>query len=86
MTHPCQLLLDHGADWAEANGFGGDALGSCLHAARNQPDPLGDYAAVLRLLQANGAPAPQSVDDLPDELLVEFQKKPQKKPQTGPQT
>lgn len=68
-----QQLLAHGAGWAEPNGFGGDALGSCLHAARHQPDPAGDYAAVLRLLLANGAPAPQSVDDLPDELQAELQ-------------
>ena len=63
-----QLLLEHGARWDETNGFGGNALGSCLHAARNQPDPAGDYAQVLTLLLADGAPAPQEVDDLPDEL------------------
>ncbi len=68
-----RLLLNHGARWSETNGFGGDTLGSCLHAARNQPDPAGDYAAVLRLLLDNGAPAPQSVDDLPDELQAELQ-------------
>ena len=65
-----QLLLQHGARWHEANGFGGDALGSCLHAARNQPEPAGDYAQVLALLLADGAPAPDDVDDLPDELQV----------------
>ena len=65
-----QLLLQHGARWHEPNGFGGDALGSCLHAARNQPDPAGDYAQVLTLLLADGAPTPEDVDDLPDELQV----------------
>ena len=30
--------LERGAE------LGGDALGSCLHAARNQPEPAGDYA------------------------------------------
>jgi ankyrin repeat protein len=63
-----QLLLEHGARWHEKNGFGGDALGSCLHAARNQPEAGGDYAAVLLLLLADGAPVPAEVDDLPDEL------------------
>lgn len=63
-----RLLLDHGARWHERNGYGGDALGSCLHSARNQPDPAGDYAAVLALLLADGAPAPKDVDELPDEL------------------
>jgi len=63
-----RLLLDHGARWHETNGYGGDALGSCLHSARNQPDPAGDYAAVLALLLADGAPAPKDADDLPGEL------------------
>jgi len=63
-----QLLLQHGARWHERNGFGGDALGSCLHAGTNQPDPAGDYAAVLALLLADGAPVPADVEDLPDAM------------------
>lgn len=63
-----QLLLAHGARFDERNGFGGDALGSCLHAARNQPELGGDYAAVLLMLLADGAPVPEELDDLPDEL------------------
>lgn len=63
-----RLLLEHGARWHERNGFGGDALGSCLHAAANQPLPAGDYAAVLGLLLADGAPPPDEADGLPDEL------------------
>jgi ankyrin repeat protein len=63
-----QLLLDHGARWHEPNGYGGDAVGSCLHAATNEPNPSGDYAAVLSLLMADGAPAPRDAENLPDEL------------------
>ncbi len=63
-----QLLLAHGAVWHEPNGFGGDALGSCLHAAINQPAPGGDYAAVFALLLDNGAPVPEDADDFPDAL------------------
>jgi ankyrin repeat protein len=63
-----QLLLQHGARWHERNGFGGDALGSCLHAGTNQPDPAGDYAAVLAMLLADGAPEPADVEDLPDAM------------------
>lgn len=63
-----RLLLDHGAHWHERNGYGGDAVGSCLHAAANEPNPTGDYAAVLALLLADGAPAPRDADNLPDEL------------------
>lgn len=63
-----RLLLAHGARWHEPNGFGGNALGSCLHAAANQPLPGGDYAAVFALLLADGAPAPRDADALPDAL------------------
>lgn len=63
-----QQLLAHGARWHEPNGFGGDALGSCLHAACHQPDAAGDYAAVLALLLDDGAPPPTNLDDLPEPL------------------
>ncbi len=65
-----QVLLQHGARWDETNGFGGTALGSCLHAAINQPEPGGDYAAVLALLLGDGAPLPDDRDDWPDALLA----------------
>ena len=61
-------LLAHGARWHEKNGYGGDALGSCLHAGCHEPVPGGDYAEVLRLLLADGAPPPADDDHLSDEL------------------
>ncbi len=64
------LLLQHGARWHERNGYGGDALGSCLHAACNEPVPGGDYAEVLRLLLADGAPVPEDDELLPDALAA----------------
>lgn len=64
------LLLQHGARWSERNGYGGTALGACLHAACNEPVPGGDYAAVLRLLLADGAPLPDDEDELTDELAA----------------
>ncbi|WP_284617585.1 ankyrin repeat domain-containing protein [Aquabacterium humicola] len=64
------LLLRHGAHWHERNGYGGDALGSCLHAGCNEPVPGGDYAEVLRLLLADGAPSPEIDDHLPDEMAA----------------
>lgn len=63
-----RLLLAHGARWHEPNGFGGNALGSCLHAGTNEPHAEGDYAEVLKLLLADGAPAPQQVDHLPEAM------------------
>jgi ankyrin repeat protein len=61
------LLLQHGARWHEKNGYGGDALGSCLHAGCHEPVPGGEYAEVLRLLLADGAPPPDD-DELTDEM------------------
>ena len=62
------LLLSHGARWSERNGYGGTALGSCLHAGCHEPVSGGDYAEVLRLLLADGAPLPDEDDDLTDEM------------------
>lgn len=64
------LLLQHGARWSERNGYGGTALGSCLHAGNNEPVPGGDYAEVLRLLLADGAPLPDEDEALSDELAA----------------
>ncbi|MEY3253910.1 MAG: hypothetical protein RL227_2883 [Pseudomonadota bacterium] len=64
------LLLAHGARWHEKNGYGGDALGSCLHAGCHEPVAGGDYAEVLRLLLADGAPPPQPDDALTDEMAA----------------
>jgi len=63
-----RLLLAHGARWHEPNGFGGNALGSCLHAGTNEPHAGGDYAAVLSLLLADGASPPQPAEHLPETL------------------
>jgi hypothetical protein len=62
------LLLQHGARWSRSNGYGGTALGSCLHAACNEPVAGGDYAEVLRLLLRDGAPLPEIDDHLTDEM------------------
>ncbi|RVT48470.1 ankyrin repeat domain-containing protein [Rubrivivax albus] len=63
-----RLLLAHDAHWDERNGYGGNVVGSCLHAACNEPVAGGDYAAVLGLLLDAGAPAPEDLDALPSDL------------------
>jgi ankyrin repeat protein len=64
------LLLRHGARWDERNGYGGTALGSCLHAGVDEPVPGGDYAAVLHLLLDAGAPVPQPEPHWPDAMAT----------------
>jgi ankyrin repeat protein len=64
------LLLQHGARWSERNGYGGTALGSCLHAGCNEPVPGGDYAAVLTLLLTDGAPPPADDASLPEAMAA----------------
>ncbi|MDT8999405.1 ankyrin repeat domain-containing protein [Paucibacter sp. APW11] len=65
-----QVLLTHGAHWEERNGYGGDVMGSLLHAAAHLPQPGADYLASLQLLLAAGAPRPaaEEREDLPDVL------------------
>ncbi len=70
-------LIAHGASFDEVNGYGGDVMGSCLHAACNEPVQGGDYAAVLSLLLDQGAPTPDDLDELPEllqELLLKRQR------------
>lgn len=64
------LLLKYGARWDERNGYGGDALGSCLHAGVDEPVPGGDYAAVLSLLLDAGAPVPRPEPHWPDAMAT----------------
>lgn len=65
-----QLLLAHGASWQEGNGYGGNVMGSLLHAAVHLPQLGGDYLATLQRLLAAGAPAPSpdEREDLPEAL------------------
>lgn len=65
-----QLLLEHGARWDEPNGYGGDVMGSLLHAAIHLPQPDGDYLGVLQRLLAAGAPRPddETCEELPEPM------------------
>ncbi|RQO60374.1 hypothetical protein DBR47_08380 [Paucibacter sp. KBW04] len=65
-----QSLLEHGASWQERNGYGGDAMGSLLHAAVHLPQPGGDYLTTLQRLLAAGAPRPteEEREELPEAL------------------
>ncbi|MDR6550122.1 ankyrin repeat domain-containing protein [Paenibacillus qinlingensis] len=53
-----QLLLEHGASVQLTQGYGGNALGSCLWGSVHMRDSTGDYPSVLEQLIDAGSPLP----------------------------
>ncbi len=57
-----RFLLEHGADWREAHGYGDNVLGTLHFASAARPAPDGDWVACAKALLDHGMPVPPAAD------------------------
>ncbi|WP_175835280.1 ankyrin repeat domain-containing protein [Burkholderia anthina] len=67
------FLLEHGASWRDAHGFGSDALGTLSWASVNEPAGVGDadWEACARVLLAHGVPRAVRDPSNPEAVLID---------------
>jgi len=53
-----EFLLDHGADWQQKHGYGGNAMGTLSWASVNNGDFHGDWVGCAKAMIAHGMPLP----------------------------
>jgi hypothetical protein len=55
-----EFLLNHGADWQQKHGYGGNAMGTLGYASVNNGDDFvhGNWVACAKSLIAHGMPLP----------------------------
>ncbi|MGC1298293.1 MAG: ankyrin repeat domain-containing protein [Alloacidobacterium sp.] len=70
-----EFLLDHGADWQEKHGFGGNAMGTLGYASNNNAQDLerGDWLGCAKTLIAHGMPVPSNDYQFSDDVTEYFE-------------
>jgi hypothetical protein len=69
------FLLDHGADWQQKHGFGGNAMGTLGYASINNAEEFeqGDWLACAKALVAHGMPLPPDNYEFSDAVAEYFE-------------
>ncbi|MBB6250152.1 hypothetical protein [Nitrospirillum iridis] len=70
-----RFLLDHGARWTEAHGFGDNVSGTLSWASLNLPEDSGDWVACAHSLLAHGMPVARAPADGKGGLIIDGQRK-----------
>ncbi len=70
-----EFLLQHGADWQQKHGFGGNAMGTLAYASVNNAEEFGqgDWLACAKALIAHGMPLPPDNYEFSDQVTEYFE-------------
>jgi ankyrin repeat protein len=70
-----EFLLDHGADWQQKHGFGGNAMGTLGYASNNNAKDFerGDWLACAKVMIAHGMPLPPEHYEFSEEVTEYFE-------------
>jgi ankyrin repeat protein len=70
-----EFLLDHGADWQEKHGFGGNVMGTLGYASVNNAEEFGqgDWLGCAKVLVVHGMPLPPDNYEFSDAVTEYFE-------------
>jgi ankyrin repeat protein len=68
-----EFLLEHGADWQQKHGYGGNAMGTLGYASLNNAEFDGDWPGCAKALVAHGMPLPPECHEFSEEVTEYFE-------------